>query len=72
MKNNYTTSPADVDPLGCAEMTIRLILAAALLCACVPVSLSLTACTYNRNAPLFSAPLINATGNTTTVPLVGQ
>jgi hypothetical protein len=30
----------------------------------------LTGCTYNRNAPLFSAPLINATGNTTTVPLV--
>jgi hypothetical protein len=29
-------------------------------------------CTYNRNAPLISAPLINANGNTATVPLVGQ
>jgi hypothetical protein len=59
MKTNATSSPTDVDPLGCAEMSVRLIIAAVLLCACVPVSLSLTGCTYNRNAPLISGSSIN-------------
>jgi hypothetical protein len=68
MKTHTTSSPADADPFGCAEMSVRLILAAVLLCACVPVSLSLTGCTYNRNAPLID---FDANGNTTTVPLVG-
>jgi hypothetical protein len=40
------------------------------LCILLSVLCS-TGCTYTRNAPLFAAPLINANGNTTTVPLVG-
>jgi hypothetical protein len=55
MKTHTTSSPADLDPLGCAEMSIRLILAAIMVGCAVSVS----GCTYNRNAPLISGSSIN-------------
>lgn len=63
-----TPEMREYEDLGCREMAGRMMLAVVLICCAV----SLSGCAYTRNAPLISAPLINANGNTTTVPLVGQ
>ena len=57
---NHQDTYTDLDPFGCAEMTVRLILAAIMIGCAVSIS----ACTYNRNAPLID---FDANGNTVPV-----
>lgn len=68
------SEPDVMDEIGCREMSLRMIAAVVLVC----VAVTLTGCTYTRNAPLIehNAPFIDfnikdsANGNTVPVSAV--
>ena len=63
----HKTNPEYTDYIGKVHWTVAFAIPAVIWIVALVL---LCGCTYNRNAPLISAPLINANGNT--VPLLGQ